>query len=400
MPMAHDFIADASISVFGACGAAIVLHHLSQFTQTASVARSFRFCLWLLIILMLARVGHWGALGWPFSMATQITAALIPLAALLIAEVLLRRHAPRGLKWLCAGGAGILTLVALITLGDPGQALVVALLAFQILGLASVALFVLTRDRASLGMAENQSIDRIALSFVLILPFLVTDYLRLPLWDVPVRLGGIAVLALSWLSISFQRQGLRRTDILRGFGAVVLTGLILIGLLAAAVPIDGRAGLQGLAVLVAALMLLATWQAAVSLHIEDGHMAAMRAMAEDSGFGPEAGLALLSRATASPDAVLVTEADLADFDLASLGAGFDRKHHCRKDAANTSEEITWLLSSFGATHAIRLMDDPLTLVLLNNPGLSATGGDPGGDHAGLTAVVRMARMISTGHSAS
>lgn len=391
---AHDFIADASISVFGACGAVIVLHHLNQITQTPALARSFRFCLWVLIILMLMRVGHWGGLGWAFSVATQATAAFVPLAALLIAEVLLRRHAPRGLKWICASGACLFTLAAFVTFGDLPLRLVLALLAFQVLGLAGVAVFVLIRDRISLGTAENHAIDRIALSFVLILPFLITDYLRAPVWDVPVRLGGLAVLSLCWLSISFQRQGLRRTDILRGFGAVVLTSLVLARLLSVALPIDWRTGVQVMTVLVAALMLLATYQAAVSLHIEDGHMAAMRAMAEESGSGPEAALALLSRATASPDAVMITTADMGDFDITTLNAGFDHKHHCRKDSGNTPEKITWLLSSYGATHAIRLIDDPLTLVVLNNPGLAATAGED----AGLTAVVRMARMISIGHS--
>lgn len=386
----HAFIADASISVFGALGATIALHSVAQITPSDAAARSFRFCLWLLVILMVARVGHWGQLGWLFSLVTQATAACIPLAGLMIAEVLLRRHAPLILKWLCAGGALVFTVLALVTLGRFGYWQVLGLLLFQVASLLGVAWFVLTRDHDSLAQAENRAISRIGLSLFLILPFLISDFLRMPGFDIPVRLGGVAVLALCWLSISFWRTGLRQTDILRGFGVVLLSSAALTALLAVVTPVDLRAIMQVAAVLVAALLLLATWQASVALNIEDGQQVAMRAMAEPHGIGPDAGQTLLRRATGAPDAVMVHEADLADYDLTALRGGFGEAHYRHTDDNQTCEDIKWLLSAYGASHAVKLKDSPLTLVLLNNPALAAA--DSNG--VSLAAVARMAVMIS------
>lgn len=390
----HAFIADASISIFGALGAITVLLNLRHITRTDAVARHFRFCLWLLIILMFARVGHWGQLGWPLSVVTNGAAAFIPLAALLISEVLLRRHSPSVLKWFCGGGAVIFMFASLLTMGTLGFWHILGLLVFQLAGLGGVAAFVWTCDRSSLSMAENQAVGRIAMSFFLILPFVVSDFLRTPHFDIPVRMGGVAVLALCWLAISFQRPGLRKTDILRGFSAILVISIVLTALLASATEIDWRASIQITAVLVAALLLLATWQASVALHIEDGHVMIMRAMAETTVTGSDAGFSLLRHATGSPDAVLVEEAELADFDIQKLSQAFGSSNFRHKEDSTNPDDISWLLSSYVATHAIRLTDEPLTLVLLNNPAFAAVDSD----EAGLQAAVRMARLISAKHA--
>lgn len=386
----HAFLADASISVFGALGAVIVLRNLDHITPTEAVARPVRFCLWVLITLLAARVGHWGELGWVYSLVTQGAAAFIPLAGLLIAEVLLRRHAPTALKLFCGFGAVVFLMLAILSLGLLGFWSVFGLLAFQVIGLSGVALFILTRDTESLGLAENQAIGRISLAFVFILPFVITDFLRTPNLDIPVRLGGIAVLALCWLLINFQRSGLRAMDVVRGFIAVFGIGVILTGLMALSVPLDWRSGMQFTAVLLAALMLLATWQASVALHLEDGPLVALRAMADSAGSGPEAGLTLLRSATGSPDAVLVQEPELVDFDAELLNQAFEHSNICHIGGGTGSEDISWLLAAYSATHAVRLTDKPLSLVLLNNPALAVSDEYS----TGLAAVVRMARMIS------
>ena len=386
----HAFLADASISVFGALGAVVVLRNLEHITPTETMARPVRFCLWVLIILMVARVGHWGQIGWVFSLVTQAAAAFIPLSGLLIAEILLRRHAPPLLKWFCGLGAVVFLIFAVLTLGRLGFWQVFGLLSFQVIGLAGIALFIVTRDRASLALAENQAIGRISLAFVFILPFVVSDFLRTPNVDIPVRLGGLAVLALCWLLINFQRSGLRRMDIFRGFSTVFGIGVVLTILMALAVPLDWRSGTQIASVLLAAFMLLTTWQASVALHIEDGRMMAMRAMTETTMTGPKAGLNLLRRATGSPDAVMVEEVELGDFDIEVLVQAFERSNIRHIGEGATSEDIRWLLASYSATHAVRLTDAPLSLVLLNHPALAASDSDS----TLLAAVVRMARMIS------
>lgn len=385
-----EFVADAAVSICGAVGAFIVLRSLDDIVQTKPVQRSFRFCLWVLIVLMVARVGHWGNLGWMFSAATHAMAALIPLAALLLAEVLLRSHAPPWLKKFCGGGAVVFVILGVISVKAIEFWHILGLLLFQLVGLCGVAWFTSRRDRDSLSLAENQSISRMALSFLLILPFMLSDFMRTSAVDLPVRLGGLAVLALCWLSIGFRRSGLARAEILRGFGGVVAISLILTLLLATVTPLSLRNGVQIISVLVAAIMLLAIWQASIALNIEDGKMVAMREMAQAAGSGPQAGLDLLRRAAGAPEAVLLREGDLSDFDLPALRTEFAARNYRQEVDRNNSEAMNWLFLRFGATHAVALTQEPLTLVMLNNPAFAG----PDASHSGFGAVARMAILIT------
>ena len=158
-----EFIADASVSVFGAFGAMIVLRNLAHIVQSGPVQRGFRFCLWILILLMVVRIGHWGNFGWLVTSATFATASLIPLAGLLLAEVLLRRHAPAALKTLCASGGVVFGLLAFVSISTFEVWYTFGLMLFQLVGLVGVAWFTLARDRASLSLAENNLISQIAL---------------------------------------------------------------------------------------------------------------------------------------------------------------------------------------------------------------------------------------------
>lgn len=385
-----EFVADAAVSICGAIGACIVLRSLDDIVQTAPVRRSFRFCLWVLVVLMVSRVGHWGNMGWAFSATTYAMAALIPLAALLLAEVLLRRHAPPLLKKFCGGGALIFVLLALMSFEAIEFWHVLGLLILQLVGLSGVAWFTFRRDHDSLSLAENQSISRMALSFLLILPFMLSDFMRTPMIDLPVRLGGLAVLALCWLSIGFRRSGLRKLEILRGFGGVVVISVGLTLLLTVVAPLSLRNGVQVVSVLVAAIMLLAIWQASIALHIEDGSIVAMRKMAQVTGSGPQAGLELLRSGAGAPEAVLLVESDLGDFDIPALRTEFASPNHRQLTDEGNSEIMNWLFSRFGATHAVALTQIPLTLVMLNNPAIA--GADT--SQSSFGAIARMAILIT------
>ncbi|WP_298860665.1 hypothetical protein [uncultured Sulfitobacter sp.] len=385
-----EFVADAAVSICGAIGAFIVLRSLDDIVQTAPVRRSFRFCLWVLVVLMVARVGHWGNMGWAFTATTYAMAALIPLAALLLAEVLLRRHAPPWLKKLCGGGAVVFVLLGLVSFDAIEFWHVLGLLLLQLVGLTGVAWFTFSRDYDSLSLAENQSISRMALSFLLILPFMLSDFMRTPAVDLPVRLGGLAVLALCWLSIGFRRSGLKQSEILRGFGSVVVVSVGLTLLLMVVAPLSMRNGMQVVSVLVAAIMLLAIWQASIALHIEDGSIVAMREMARVTGSGPQAGLELLRRGAGAPEAVLLLESDLGDFDIPALRGEFASLNHRQQIDAGNSELMNWLFSRYGATHAVALTQDPLILVMLNNPAIA--GADT--SQSGFGAIARMATLIT------
>ena len=232
------FAADAWVSTCGALGALIILGNLKHIVQMNMVGPQFRFCLWILIVLLLTRIGHWGSWGWLFSTISHAAAALLPLAVLLLTEALLRRHAPAALKAFCAVGVVPLVLLAVLQIDAVEFWHIAALLAYQLIGLTAVVWFVLSRDRDSLAPAENQIIDRMALSFALILPFLMTEYTRGDSIELPVRLGGLAVLATCWISIGVNRTGLQKRNIVWGFVVVVLMSVALSALFSMLTPLS------------------------------------------------------------------------------------------------------------------------------------------------------------------
>ncbi|MCG7522432.1 hypothetical protein [Ruegeria sp. Ofav3-42] len=382
------FLADAWVSLCAALGAATVLLRLKDLVQRPEIARRFQFCLWVLVVLMLARIGHWGGWGWLFSAITSICAALIPLTALVLSEGLVRRHAPPVLKQFCAWGGVTFGLLGLFQFGNIEFERLAGLMLFQLFGLGGVALFVLRRDRDSLSHAENRTINLISLSFLLILPFLATDFMRGTSLDLPVRLGGVAVLGLCWLSIAMNRSGLRPWDTLHGFGIVFVVAALLSLIVLGIVPMDMRSGLQVMTIILASLMLLAIWQAAIALRIEDRQLIALREIADADGHGPKVSLELLRRAAGSPDAFLVDEADLADMNLNELRASFTATP-VQQLGATDDEQVNWLFSRFDATHAVFLSDTPLQLIMLNSPEIAAL------DSTGtaLRAVQRMAQVL-------
>lgn len=386
-----SFLADIWVSSCAALGAVVVLLRLEDLVQRAEIARRFRFCLWVLVVLMLARIGHWGNWGWPFSVATNTCAALLPLAALLLAEGLLRSHAPAILKQTCAWGAVVFSLLGLLQFSSLEFWRLSGLLFFQLVGLGGVAVFVQRRDRCSLSPNENRTINRMSLSFLLILPFLTTDFMRFSTLDVPVRLGGVAVLVLCWLSISLNRPGARGRDILRGFAIVFLVTGALTLILSGLVPMGLRAGVQAMAVILSALILLAIWQTANALRAEDRQLVALREIAEADGQGPEASMSLLRRAAGASNAVLVSEPELTEINLNALRTRFVETP-VQQLGVTDDEQVNWLFSRFDATHAVLLSDEPFQVAMLNSPDITVL------DHtgAGLRAVQRMAGILMTG----
>lgn len=382
------FLADAWVSLCAALGAATVLLYLKDLVQRPEIARRFQFCLWVLVVLMLARIGHWGGWGWLFSAITSICAALIPLTALVLSEGLVRRHAPSMLKKICGLGAVTFGLLGLFQFSSFEFGRLVGLMLFQLFGLGGIALFVLWREKDSLSQAENRTINWISLSFLLILPFLATDFMRGTTIDLPVRLGGVAVLGLCWLSIAMNRSGLRPWDTLRGFCIVFVMAALISLIVSGIVPLDMRSGLQVTAIILTSLMLLAIWQAAIALRIEDRQLIALREIADAKGQGPRVSLDLFRRAAGSPDAILVDEADLADMNLNELNASFATAP-VQQLGATDDEQVNWLLSRFDATHAVLLSDTPLQLIMLNNPEIAAS--DSTG--SALRAIQRMAQVL-------
>lgn len=386
-------IADTAVSLAAAGGLAILIGRVGEQDGTAPLGARFLTVLWVLAILMVVRVLHWGTGLGVFTVITIIAAGLVPLAALLLAEGLQRQHAPGRLKTVVAGGAaGIVVLACLpAAYADPWRMGV--LLIYQFASFALIAGMVIRRDRATLSDAENQAIDRIALSLLLILPFLATDFRTLQA-DFPVRLGGIAVLGLCWLALALGRVGLRRRDIVQRFVALLLAVALTGWIVAAIGGLDLRAGLQAGAVILAAVLLLAVAQASAALTGAERQNTVLRHLAEGDLTDAVAFLRALQRRTGTDEALFLAEPDLTDFDADVLRRIFARHPVCAAGETGglpeaEREQLVWLFEKYEATHVLLVTPAPLTLLVMSNPALTGSVAAM----LELQAVQRMAALI-------
>ncbi len=381
-----SLLTDSWVSICGALGALIVLQRLSNLTTSAELTVRFRTCLIAIIVLMAFRVGHWADWGWVYTAITYSAAALLPLFALLLAEGMMRLHAPKAMKYYCGCGAFVFVLAALLPAGWLGDIHTRLLLVFQLSGLGGVAYMVLRRDYSGLSDVENQALNRVMLSFLLILPFLATDFLSPFAAAIPARLGGVAVLGLCLLTISINRTNLSHWRIVASMtalcGVVALSTIITARLANTSLLLSFQIG----AVALATTMLLATWQAMRTLRTEDGYLLILREIALSSNTGPDAAAHLIRQGAGISDALVLRDDDLGDFDTDVLRGLFADEPVRIGSKVQGNEQLSWLFKKFEATHAICITTTPMCLVLCNNPGLMAY--DSCG--YGLTVLQRMA----------
>lgn len=130
----------------------------------------------------------------PVAAAIMITAAWLPAAALRLAEELVRRHAPRPVKFAALGGALVFTFLA-VTLGLVwSEAAIIGIAVFQSLAIVAI-IALLLGGRHDISLAEKQAADLFTIALLLAMPLVLTDFQRI-LPDLPVRGGGFAVLIL------------------------------------------------------------------------------------------------------------------------------------------------------------------------------------------------------------
>jgi hypothetical protein len=391
--MGAEVWADSAASLAAALGLVLVIRRMSA-SRSDPLSQRFRAALGLLAALMLVRVAGWTTGLWPFLILTQVLASLVPLTAVVVAEGLLRRHAPPLLKWAALSGAGLLAVTALLPDGYPlvqwrGQ----ALLGFQLGMLLAVGLVVTFRDRASLSAEENRSINRMLLSLLLILPLLAGDF-RLGLVDLPMRTGAIGVLGLAWLSLGLGHAASGPRGVVTGFLGILMLTLGTAIAIAALARLNIWAGLQVGGVLLCGYLLLAIALEAHALQAEARADTVLRHLATAPMDDAPAFLAGIAGRAGVDAARLLGPADLGDLDPARLTALFTRDPlqtaTRRGDASPDEQDLRdWLFARHQATHALLIRPAPLTLLVLNRP---AIGGAELAELE-LRALQRMASLV-------
>ncbi|MBD9594926.1 hypothetical protein IB270_18945 [Ensifer sp. ENS05] len=392
--MNTSLIADSFVSLAALGGLLVLIGVIRSFDAKSPLNRRFLFGLQVLAALMASRVLAWWTDLFIFKAATIITAGLVPLSTVLLAEGLLRRHAPRTTKWIAAGGAATFFVLAFlpVSLAEPWR--VALLFLYQLVTFALAGHMTVTRDRTSLSKAENQAVDRIALSLLLILPLLVTDF-RSVYIDQPVRLGGVAILFLCWLLISLGQRAVGHRDTVVSF--VILLSVALLAALVIGVEnsLEPAALVRAASVILSAALLGVIWKDSISLRMEQRRQSLIRHLAEDSIDDTLGFLEELQNHPLVDGALLLGEDELSDLDLPTVKALFATRPLLR--IAETgglpqedAEQMSWLLEKYEATHVMLVSNRPFRLIALNMPSVSAT---PGAETE-LKVVQRMAMLIS------
>jgi hypothetical protein len=397
MSFDNTVIADTITSLAALAGLLIVISVVGGRDTGDPLSRRFLFGLRVLAVLLACRILDWTTGFALFRFVTIAAAGLLPLAALLLTEGLLRRHAPFALKVFAGGGAVLFLLVGLLPerFAEPWR--MALLLAFQFGGFLAIGWLVMTRDRDSLSSAENRTVERMALSLLLILPFMVTDY-RPGLFEVPVRLGGIAILFLCWLTIGLGRANLGHRDTIGAFAVIALSSVFAGLALGGMDDLGWRGSVQGVVIVLSATLLAVIYNDSVSLTAERRRESLLKHMADGDLTDSARFLRGLQHHILVDGALILPAADLGDFDLAVLGRALEQEPvRSRADVQpnasvdqDVAEQLAWLFEKYEATHVLLATLEPLTLVALNMPALASSPGV----EMELRAVQRMAMLIS------
>lgn len=221
MTIESTIVADALASLFGAAGAFALAREIHRAEPLDPVARRIVFALRFVAVFFLVRAVSWVTGDRVASHVVDLLAAATPLVSLVVAEGLMRRHAPRMLKLIVAGS--LVLLLLLKTLPDvPADVVSVLMLTSVIGGYLGIAGFLWLRDTASLSGAENSNIRRVILALLVLSPLVLTDFRSV--WpDVPVRLGAVGALLLLYLSFG---TGNRQASIANRVGTIAVFAII------------------------------------------------------------------------------------------------------------------------------------------------------------------------------
>ncbi len=364
--------------------------------RSAPLNRRFLFGLRVLMMLFAGRALFVVTDLQVFRFFILLAAACVPVSVVILAEGMLRRHAPAWVKIWIAGGTTVFAVSALWWSSSIDPARLIGLLLFQISGFAIGGYLVLTRDRASLSAAENKAVERMALSLVVLMPLAAADFLMTYL-GLPVQISPLGVLFLCWLAVSLARAQVQHRAPLLSFGASVAVAAIAGGVVARMAGL-GRDGTILTLVLVLAAVLVAVLSVeAQSVRAEERSHSLLRHMAEDRSRDALGFLRGLQAHPMVEGAVIIEAPQLAEMDDGVLQHIFRVRPVLRRaDPPFTDgpegDHISHLFARYDASHILLVRQAPLALVALSMPAMSAS---PRAELE-LAAVQRMASLMKVG----
>jgi hypothetical protein len=324
--------------------------------------------------------------------------ALAPTAALLLAEGVLRRHAPRLLKLAVMGASAVSLGFALLTARDMAFDARIGLAGPIVLSLLAILALLGTRDRSLLSASENRVVAALALCLAAAMPLILTDFTTL--MTAPIGMSPIGALLIVLVILSAASGEPRGT-----LSEVVLVVLIATGStlgLAHALSMDGLADLARLfAVVLAGLIVASLLVRLQAQGAADRRGGLRRRLARAHTESLDQFLGDLAEEPLLKDMTILEAGQLSDHDADALAATLTRRAVWsleRLKAGETTaslaeaEPLIDLLERGGATHVGLLSQTPTRVGLARLPGL-ARGAEAEID---LALAFRMARLIAEG----
>jgi hypothetical protein len=393
--MTSSVIADSIVNVCGAIGLTVAMATLYRRDAKSPLTWRLLVAFGVIALLFFVRGAAWWSGSALLDRLSLIPAALVPLGALILTEGMLRRHAPRSLKRLIVLGGIALGLGGALGLERFDTLYSVLLSLFQLAGIATCGLLLATRDRATLMASENRSIGRLAVGAMVAIPFIATDFQVLAP-DIPVRLGALgALLVVTAVLIAGGGAETRRQALL--MTALRLSSSALLGAAAAFVSpdVDGAQIMRFGAIAISGVLTIGLMVDALRAHFEAQVPGVLDSVAASAAQTRDQLIAELARHPIFESARRYRESELAGYDPPLLRDFLSTRRVLRRPEAPwglTSsdpavERAVSLMAADSATHLIILSPDPIDVIVLAVPVISA-------DPATETALALVRRLLA------
>jgi hypothetical protein len=393
--MTSGVIADSIVNLCGAIGLGVAMFALYRRDPRSPLTRRLLLMLGIAAVLFFTRgVAWWTGSAW-LDRLSLIPAATVPLGALVVTEGILRRHARRGIKTVALAGAVLFGLGGLGLESFPAS-YSIGLSLFQLAGFAACAWLLATRDRSKLLASENRAIGRLVAGAIMVIPFIATDF-RVLAPDIPVRLGALgALLVVTAVLIAGGGSETRRQGIL--MTALRLLSAALLGAAAACVSPDADAAqvMRFCAIAISGVLTIGLMTDTLRAWFESQVPGVLNSVAASTASTRDELIAELARHPIFESARRYRKSDLAGYDPPLLEGFLSTRRVLRRPEAPWGlaasdpavERLVSLMKANNATHVIILSHDPIDLLVLAVPVISA-------DPATETALALVRRLLAS-----
>jgi hypothetical protein len=393
--MTSGMIADSIVNLCGAIGLGVAMFALHRRDPRSPLTQRLLVMLGIAAVLFFTRgIAWWTGSIW-LDRLSLVPAAAVPLGALIVTEGILRRHAPKAVKTVASAGAILFGLGAFGLESYP-TSYSIGLSLFQLVGFAACAWLLATRDRNALMASENRAIGRLAAGAIMVIPFIVTDFRALAP-DIPVRLGALgALLVVTAVLIAGGGNETRRQGIL--MTALRLLSAALLGAAAACVSpdVDAAQVMRFCAIAISGVLTIGLMTDTLRAWFESQVPGVLNSVAASAASTRDELIAELANHPMFESARRYRASDLAGYDPPLLQDFLSTRRVLRRPQAPWGaaaadpavERLVSLMKANHATHVIILSHDPIDLLVLAVPVISA-------DPATETALALVRRLLAS-----